>query len=83
MKVEVCFIVVHRNYAEGVDAYAFYDKTDAETAVSEEVATEVRSLKEQGYELIAMTKNATGGAEVYVPDTNIYYEWEIIVSGIR
>ena len=45
-----CFIVVHRNFAEGADAYAYWSEDDAKKSINEDVATVVKSLTEEGYE---------------------------------
>lgn len=77
-----CYIVVHCNYAEGTDAYAFYSKEDAKKSVKEDVETEVKSLEEEGY-CPKTLWGEDGSAEVYVPDSDIFYEWSIIMSNIR
>lgn len=77
-----CFVVVHRNYAEGADAYAFWDENDAKKSVEDDAETIVEDLTAQGYEPV-IVKNGWDTAEVYVPDSDIYYEWSIIVSAIR
>lgn len=77
-----CSIVVHRNYAEGTDACAFWDEKDARKSVKEDVDTEVKSLIEEGYEPTTLWHNQNS-VEVFVTDSDIYYEWEIIGSQIR
>lgn len=76
-----CFVVVHRNYSEGTDAYAFFNEEDAKKCVHEDVNTEVISLKEEGYEPVVLDR--FGSKEIYVPDSDIYYEWEILNTTIR
>lgn len=76
-----CFIVVHRNYAEGTDAYAFWSEKWAKKSVNEDVNTEFTSLCIEGYNPIILRR--TSGATVYVNDTDIYYEWEILKTTIE
>lgn len=79
--MEECYIVVHRNYADGCMAHAFRNEEDARKDVEDDKRDTVKSLIEQGY-----TPRVTDGqdsSEVYVPDSGIYYEWEIIGSSIQ
>ncbi|NBJ88121.1 hypothetical protein [Acutalibacter sp. 1XD8-36] len=77
-----CFIVVHRNFAEGADAYAYWSEDDAKKSINEDVATVVKSLTEEGYEPTTL-RDACDGVDVYVADSDIYYEWNIFRSSIR
>ena len=44
-----CVIVVHRNYAEGLDAHAFFSEEDARRSVTEAVEGITDMLQEEGY----------------------------------
>lgn len=74
--------MIHRNYAEGSDSYAFWNEDDARKSVNEDVDTVVKSLVEEGYEPTVL-RNGLDSVEVYAADSNIYYEWEIVISDIR
>lgn len=76
-----CFIVVHSNYADGTDAYAFWNEEDARKSILEDVDATVESLKESGYEVRCLER--LDEWEVYVPDTDIYYEWSVEKSTIE
>lgn len=78
--MKTCFIVIHRNYAEGLSAYAFWNRKDAEKSVQADVKTTEINLKTH-YEPITLIRNADE-AEVYVPGNDIYYEWNIFESDI-
>lgn len=80
-KTGTCTIVVHRNYADGVDAYAFYHEDDAMRSVDEDVRTVERDLAEQGYESKTI-RRGEGDVEIYAADGDIYYEWSVIPSEI-
>lgn len=81
--MDKCFVVVHRNYADGVDATAFWTEADANAAVKDDVEMVVANLKEQGYgDRTRILEGAAGSREVYVADLDIYYEWEIIPTVI-
>jgi len=76
-----CFVVVHRNYAEGTDAYALWEAKTAEKSVNSDVEVEFRSLHEEGYKPVVLRRES--GATVYVPDSDIYYEWDIFETPIE
>lgn len=77
-----CYIVICTNFADGKDAYAFMDETDARKSVDEDVETVLHDLTEYGYEPTVICHNSDH-AEVYVADSDIYYEWQIVLSTIR
>lgn len=77
-----CFVVIHHNFVEGLNAYAFFNEEDAKKSVSADAETVLDALKKQGYES-AKLDNAWNSKEVYVPDTDIYYSWTIIHSDIQ
>lgn len=78
---EECYIVVHRNYADGTMAYAFRNEEEARKDIDDDVSETVQSLSEQGYKAVAL--KGLEGSEVFVPDSDIYYEWELVSSTIR
>ena len=77
-----CFIVIHRNYADGLDACVFWNEDEAKKSVNEDVDTVVKSLTEEWYTPTVL-RDACDGVEVYVADSDIYYEWNIFRSSIR
>lgn len=81
MTKEEIIVVIHSNYAEGTDAYAFRDEKMAERSVDADVETEVKSLTKEGYKPKILHRPS--GATVYVPDSDIYYEWEILKTTLE
>lgn len=79
---EKCFIVTHRNYAEGTDACAYKSKEDAQEAVEEEVELVVESLSQEGRKPKVL-RDMFGNPTIYVGGTDIYYEWEIVETHIE
>lgn len=77
-----CFIVVHRNYAEGLDAYAFWSEDAARKSVRQDVDTEMKSLTEEGYEPTVSWKD-DDNVEIKVAGGDIYYEWSVIISSVE
>lgn len=80
--VKECYIVICTNYSDGKDAFAFMYETDARKSVDENIETVLDKLTEQGYEPVIIQPNSDS-AEIYVADSDIYYEWQIVLSTIR
>lgn len=78
---EDCYIVEHRNYADAASVCAFRRAEDAKKEIEEDVSETVKSLSEQGHEVEIL--KSFDRIEVYVPDSDIYYEWELFESSIR
>ena len=76
-----CCIVIHSNYADGRDVYAFDSKEIAKESVDEDIKTVKKSLSDSGYEFKVTTKPG-GEIEITAADGDIYYTWEIFPSTI-
>lgn len=77
-----CAILVHRNYAEGLAAAAYFSEEDARREMTEAVDSVIGTLNEEGYSP-KITENGWDNIEVSAAGGNIYYEWSIILSEIR
>lgn len=77
-----CAILVHRNYAEGLTAIAYFNEEDARREMTEAVDSVISTLNEEGYSP-KITENGWDNIEVSAASGNIYYEWSIILSEIR
>lgn len=77
-----CYTVVDSSYDAGQDTYAFWSHEDAEKSVETDVQAVTADLKAQGYESIRVLRHPDS-AEMYVPDTDIYYEWAIHETEIQ
>lgn len=77
-----CFIVIHKNYAEGVDAYAFQTEDKALASIRQDARTMMAELEQQGYSPRCVGCAATE-ISVYVPDSDIYYDWACIPSHVE
>lgn len=80
--IKDCYRVICTNYSDGKDAFAFMDETDARKSVDENVETVLNELTEQGYEPVILRPDSDS-VEMYVADSDIYYEWQIVLSTIR
>ena len=77
-----CYTVIDTSYDVGIDVYSFWNKEDAERSVKDDVQTELANLREACRERIVV-QETLDGATIYVPDTDIYYEWTIVETDIR
>jgi len=77
-----CFIVVHRNYAEGIDACAFGNEDAAKKAVREDFEVVMQDMIDRGYEPVDLW-DGFGNPEIFVRDTDIFYEWQTIETTIE
>ena len=77
-----CYTVVDTSYDVGINVYSFWRRQDAEQSVKDDVQTELTNLREAGREQIEV-QETPNGATIYVPDTDIYYEWTIMETDIR
>ena len=77
-----CVIVVHRNYAETLDAHAFFSEEDARRSMMEAVEGITDMLQEEGY-APKFSDNGWENVEVSAAGGDIYYKWDIIISEIQ
>ena len=77
-----CFIVLFSSNSEGIDAYAFYKENDAKKSILDDCEILENELRTRGYDPVVLCKR-TGDREIYVPDTDLYYEWTIHESSIN
>lgn len=77
-----CYTVVDTSYDVGINVYSFWRRQDAEQSIKDDVQTELTNLRETGRERIEVQETPEG-AVVYVPDTDIYYEWTIVETDIK
>lgn len=73
-----CFIVICSNSVDEGGACAFDSLTGAWKDVKDDVKNAEKDLVSQGHHPTTIFKSE--GATVYVPDSDIYYEWTIIQS---
>lgn len=76
-----CYVLRSNNYADGDDFEVFFYEDAAKAAMETEVESVVENLKSEGY--TPKTINKPYRPEVYVPDTGIYYDWEIFPADIN
>lgn len=77
--MEGCCVVEYTSHEGGRELQFFQSKKDAEKSVLEEMDIVAHELANQGYAQIEIQKGSEK-YEIYVPNTNIYYEWNIFCS---
>ena len=77
-----CYTVIDTSYDVGINIYSFWRRENAERSIKDDVQTELTNLRKAGRERIEV-QDTLDGATVYVPDTDIYYEWAIVENDIR
>lgn len=77
-----CYIVLHRNYADGSYARAYWSADAAYKAVEDECQRISVMLQDTHYEC-RILKIGNDHTEVYAPDRDIYYEWDVVFSTIE
>lgn len=70
-----CYVLICNGYNADNSVSAYWDKADAHKAMVNELDTEIKSLEAEEYKIREVYSFCT--AEVYVPDTDIYYDWII------
>lgn len=75
-----CYILKRTNYADGNDFDVFFYESAASGAMNTEIESVVDNLKSEGYEPKIISNPCL--TEVCVPNTGIYYDWEIIPSDV-
>ena len=59
----------------------YWDEQEAHKAMIEELEVEITNLQNSGYKFRSEENDIR--AELYVPDSDIYYEWNIEETTIR
>lgn len=76
-----CWIVTYEDYHGEGDKYVFYKKEDAEKCIKEDFENTLHDLKKDGYD--PYTIDGMYRQAIFVPNSNINYEWNLELSTIR
>lgn len=80
MNKNKCYVLIGKYYDDNDSVLVFWSEHDAWKAMIEEKETEIINLQNSGYEFESVEDNI--GVELYVPDSDIYFEWHIEESVI-
>ena len=76
-----CYVLTCNCYSGEDSVSVFWDESDAYKVMIEELETEITNLQRGGYAFDS--SESDDSAEVHVPDSDIYYEWNIEETTIR
>ena len=76
-----CYILKRTNYADGEDFDVFFYESAASKAMKSEMESVIDNLKSEGY--VPKIINKPCFSEVCVPNTGIYYDWEIVPANVN
>lgn len=80
---QTCYIVGYSDYEGMGEYYAFYKKEDAIKVMNTEFDNTIAELRSQGRPVETMVDDFMLHKEIYVPNTGIYYEWNVEESTIE
>ena len=76
-----CYVLTCTCYSGDNSTSVYWDEQDAYKAMIEELEVEITNLQNSGYKFTSAENDIS--AELYVPDSDIYYEWNIEETIIR
>lgn len=82
MKSRVCYVLSCNCYSGDDSAFVYWDEHTAFKAMLAELETEITNLQRMGYTEFESAEN-DHNALLYVPGTDIYYEWDIVETTIE
>ena len=81
MNKKECYVLIC-HYCTGDDGVMVYWKeSDAYRTMIEDMENEIAYLQREGYEFVSAEN--FDSAELYVPDTDIYFDWHIVKTIIE
>lgn len=80
-KENKCYVLTCHCYSGEDSVSVFWNESDVYKAMIEELEIEITNLQHEGYTIDSSENDDS--AEVHVPDSDIYYEWNIEENTIR
>lgn len=81
MKNNKCYVLTCNCYSGDNGVSVFWNETDAYKCMIEELETEITNLQNSGYKFESAENDVS--AELYVTDSDIFFDWYIEESTIR
>lgn len=81
MENNKCFVLICNCYSGDNSVSVFWNETDAYKCMIEELEVEITNLQNSGYKFESAENDIS--AELYVPDSDIYFDWNIAETIIR
>ena len=76
-----CYVLICNCYSGDGGMSVFWNEVDAYKAMIEELEVEIANLQNSGYKFESAENDIS--AELYVPDSDIYFDWNIAETTIR
>lgn len=76
-----CYVLMCSCYSGDNGVSVFWDEQNAYKAMIEELEVEIANLQNSGYKFESAENDIS--AELYVPDSDIYFDWYIVETTIR
>lgn len=70
-----CYVLTCNCYSGDNGVSVYWDEYQAWKSMISEMETEITNLQNSGYNFVSAENSES--AELYVPDTDIYFEWNI------
>lgn len=81
MNSNKCCVLTCNCYSGDDSVSVYWNEDDAYKAMINELGVEVINLENSGYNF-TITENDIG-TELYVPDSDIYFDWNIVEATIK
>lgn len=81
MNSNKCYVLTCNCYSGDDSVSVYWNEDDAYKAMINELGVEVINLENSGYNF-TITENDIG-TELYVPDSDIYFDWNIVEATIK
>ena len=81
MEEKKCYVLTCSCYSGDNSVFVYWDENDAYKAMIEELEVEIANLQISGYNFVSAENDIN--AELYVPNSDIYFDWNIAETTIR
>lgn len=81
MKEMECYVLICNCYSGDDSVSVYWNEDDAYKAMIDELGVEIINLENSGYNFRSTENDVC--AELYVPGSDIYFDWNIVKTTIR
>lgn len=81
MEEKKCYVLTCNCYSGDDSVSVYWNENDAYKAMIDELEVEITNLQNSGYKYFSAENDIS--AELYVPDSDIYFDWNIAETTIR
>ena len=80
MEEKKCYVLTCSCYSDEDSVSVYFDEVDAYKAMIAELEVEITNLQNSGYKYYSAENDTS--AELYVPNSGIYFDWDIVEATI-